>query len=290
MKVAITVNSKEHYFADGRKVDTAPSQIDVALGSTSVTAASRDVLLQPSEVHAIVTQITQNTPKDVYYAAVSSQIRSSVTWDTLVMQATKSIDEADVSINLLSKRLREWFEWHNPEFSRSFSSHEEFAIAVIAGVYPQTTMGADVSEADLSAIFALATQVGSLSTYKDQTREYIDKILRVHAPNFTEVAGSAVGAKLLTSAGSFRRLAMLPASTIQLLGAEKALFRHLKTGSKSPKYGLIYQHNFVQRSRKKGTTARSLANILTVCIRKDYFTQNPILETQFVEGLLTKLR
>jgi nucleolar protein 56 len=286
MNIALKSATGTLYFANGKQVSSQPKSIDITLGNP----ITREVIVPVEEIYEICSQVVQNTPRSVYFDAVSRQINASVTWDTLVMQATRSIDEADVSINLLAKRLREWFEWHNPEFSRSIPSHEEFANAVIAGVYGKTSMGAVFSQADLDAVYLLAAQVSSLSTYKEQTRIYIETVLRVHAPNFLEVAGAAVGAKLLSSAGSVSRLAMLPASTIQLLGAEKALFRHLKTGSRSPKYGLIYQHVLVQRSRNKGTTARSLANAICLCIRKDYFGTETKLDAEFVQSVLAKIR
>ena len=97
--------------------------------------------------------------------------------------------------------------------------------------------------------------------------------MKKYCPNVLELAGVTIGAQLLELAKSLRRMAFLPASTIQLLGAEKALFRHLKTGSRSPKYGVIFQHPLIQNTKrsKRGKKARQLADKLSICAKLDFF-------------------
>jgi nucleolar protein 56 len=219
-------------------------------------------------------------------ALTKEKIKASVNDDNLICQATSSIDEADKVINILSKRLREWYSLYNPEFTASISNNEKFAELIIkkskkellkeAGA--KDSMGAELSEQDLASMMALADQLKSLFSYKEQTKKYLEKLMQKHCPNLRELAGVSIGAKLLEHTGSLKRLALLPASTIQILGAEKALFRHIKTGARPPKYGLIFAHEFIQQAKKKdqGKRARALADKLSMAIRVDYFKGKPI--------------
>jgi nucleolar protein 56 len=97
--------------------------------------------------------------------------------------------------------------------------------------------------------------------------------MKNYCPNVLELAGATIGAKLIELAKSLKRMALLPASTVQLLGAEKALFRHLKLKTKSPKYGVIFQHPLIQNAKRseRGKMARRLADKLSLCARLDYF-------------------
>ena len=110
-------------------------------------------------------------------------------------------------------------------------------------------------------------------------------------PNFSKLAGTLIGAKILSISGSLDRLVKLPASTIQILGAEKALFQHLKTGSKPPKYGLLYQHPMVKKAKPdhKGKVARILAAKLSLALKVDYFTKRDISE-ELEKGLDEKTK
>ena len=97
--------------------------------------------------------------------------------------------------------------------------------------------------------------------------------MKTYCPNLLELAGVTIGAKLIELGKSLKHLALLPASTIQLLGAEKALFRHIKTGARSPKYGVIHAHSLIQKVNRdrKGKAARTLADKLSLCCRLDFF-------------------
>ncbi|HLP79219.1 MAG TPA: hypothetical protein VK158_01155 [Acidobacteriota bacterium] len=240
-----------------------------------------------TDMHILGDIVAKYAAKDLsleyYHKIVSKKIKDSVTWDTLLCQAIRSIDEIDKSINLLAKRLREWYEWHNPEVSRSFTSHEVFAEKITSesseellkelGITQEESMGAEIPKKDMDAILALATQVLSLKALREQTTEFIHAEMKERLPQFTIVAGAQVGAKLLSLAGSAQRLMKMTASTIQVLGAEKALFRHIKTGARPPKYGILFQHQLVVKAKQadRGRIARKLSNALTIAIKADYF-------------------
>lgn len=234
--------------------------------------------MNTAQLEQIYAQITsQKLPKrEEYISRVSTQIQKSVSWDVLIVQAVRSIEDADVAINMVAKRMREWYEWENPEHSRSIDGHEGLAKSIVELAeknqeLPQTIMGAKLSEQQHQAIVDQAKLIAQMAQTRENTKAYIESEMQKFAPKFTELAGAVVGAKLISCAGTMRHLATLPASTIQLLGAEKALFRHLKTGARPPKYGILYQHPDVSKSAQKGKTARQLANKLAIAAKQDYF-------------------
>lgn len=115
----------------------------------------------------------------------------------------------------------------------------------------EISMGTEISESDLAHIHALCDQVISISEYRAQLSEYLRNRMIAIAPNLTALVGELVGARLISHAGSLLNLAKHPASTVQILGAEKALFRALKTKHDTPKYGLIYHASLVGQAPPK---------------------------------------
>merc|ERR1719245_1709945 len=134
-------------------------------------------------------------------------------------------------------------------------------------------MGTEISEEDLSNIINLCDQVLEISEYRNQLYEYLKNRMMAVAPNLTVLVGELVGARLIAHAGSLVSLAKYPASTVQILGAEKALFRALKTKSDTPKYGLIYHASFVNAASamNKAKIARTLACKTSLSARVDAF-------------------
>jgi len=201
------------------------------------------------------------------------KIKAAVSDDQYISQSINAIMETDKVMNLLTKRLREWYGLHNPEFD--IQDHEKYAEFIAKGKTKKTkdSMGADLKKEDLKAIERLAEEIHSLVTFRDQSKEYLTKIMQRYCPNILELAGPTIGAKLLEHTGSLKKMVMMPASTIQILGAEKALFRHLKTGARPPKFGLIHDHPFIQKAKRteQGKRARALADKLSLAAKLDYF-------------------
>ncbi|MFH1064820.1 MAG: hypothetical protein V1729_07075 [Candidatus Woesearchaeota archaeon] len=214
------------------------------------------------------------------------EIAESVRRDHLIIQASNNISEIDKVINTLAKRLREWYELYNPEFSKSIESHEKFAEIIQQksrdellndiGLKKELSMGAEFSDEDLEPIIKLAVGITSLVSLRSEQTEYVEKLMKELMPNVNAVAGAMIGAKLLAHAGSLEKLSLFPASTVQLLGAEKALFRHIKTGSKSPKFGLIINHPLVSRAKStsRGKAARMVADKISIAAKIDFFKGN----------------
>ncbi|PIN73450.1 hypothetical protein COV20_04465 [Candidatus Woesearchaeota archaeon CG10_big_fil_rev_8_21_14_0_10_45_16] len=206
-------------------------------------------------------------------------IKASVSQDHLITQAISNIGEIEKVRNLLSKRVREWYSLYFPELEEKIESHEHFIEAISGKTREQlikefklkSEMGSDLKKEDVDEILEVAVQIQNLTALQEKHEKYLEAIMKKHCPNILELAGVTIGARLLEIGKGLKHLAMLPASTIQLLGAEKALFRHLKTGAKSPKFGVIMQHQVVQKAKEKGKAARALADKLSLCARIDYF-------------------
>ncbi len=200
-------------------------------------------------------------------------LKHAVNEDNLIMQAIANINELDKIANTMSKRLREWYSLYYPELSENVENHEKYVELVLEQERQPESFGADLSESHLEEMKLLAGRIISLYALRKQHELYLERIMTKYCPNLLELAGATIAARLIELGKGLKHLALLPASTIQLLGAEKALFRHLKTGSRSPKHGVILNHPFIQNAPrdKKGKAARMLADKLSLCARLDYF-------------------
>jgi len=219
--------------------------------------------------------------------------------DLLVAQAVLTVDDLDKSLNLFMSRLREWFGFHYPELDRLLDKHETYARLVVnLGTRENFTaenlekeglpkaksqsiakvavasMGADLDDEDLAQIQAMCRNVLELYGLRQSLENYVDSVMEEVAPNTRAIGGSLLGARLIALAGGLLNLAKLPASTIQVLGAEKALFRSLKTKARPPKHGIIFQHPLIHDAKRwqRGKIARALAGKLTIAARVDAFS------------------
>jgi len=213
---------------------------------------------------------------------VKAKLRQSVKEDVLIVQVVSGLEELDKVLNLLSKRLREWYELYNPEPSRMLTDHEMFANQILTKSKKDLlrefkihdSMGAELSKKDVDAILNLANQLKTTFEYKHSQELYLESLMKSLCPNTTAVAGVQIGAKLISLAGSLDRLSSFPASTVQLLGAEKALFRHLKNKRNlPPKYGILHEHVLVNKvsMNNRGRMARTLADKISIAAKIDFF-------------------
>jgi nucleolar protein 56 len=134
-------------------------------------------------------------------------------------------------------------------------------------------MGGEVGNEDMEQIRHLALQINELFGLRKKEQEYLEALMKRVCPNIKAIAGATIGARLLEQAGGLKKLMEMPASTIQLLGAEKALFRHMKTGAKAPKFGFLHEHPLILKHPRKmqGKIARALADKLSIAVKIDYF-------------------
>jgi len=225
--------------------------------------------------------------------------------EALISPTVQLLGELDVMLNNLAGRLREWYGIHFPELGNRVSEHSDYAqlVSVIGRrddftedalmrlsvtrkdidritKAADTSMGAPLDDIDLSHLQNLAKHYLDIERYREQMSEYIGMLVEESAPNVAYLAGPVLGGKLIDKAGGLRRLAMMSSSTIQILGAEKAMFRALKTNAKPPKHGLLFQHPYVHNAprRRRGSRARSLAAKIAIAARADEFSGNFIAE------------
>lgn len=220
--------------------------------------------------------------------------------DNLLIQSVGAVDEMNKASNLLFERLTEWYGMHFPEFKTAEPSKYVEGVLLIDMHTPhaeklqqifgektqsimekmKSSVGSKLSQEDLSQIQSLAVQIKLLWKLRDEIEQYEAKIAKEICPNMSHLAGPELAAKLVAQAGGLSRLATFPSSTIQVLGAEKALFKHLKSGSRPPKHGLLFQHPLVGKSPKKirGKIARALAGKLAIATKADAISHNFIAE------------
>ncbi|NXO94186.1 NOP58 protein, partial [Certhia brachydactyla] len=215
--------------------------------------------------------------------------------DTMIIQAISLLDDLDKELNNYIMRCREWYGWHFPELGKIITDNltyckcvqkvgdrSNFASSDVSDILPEEieedvkaaaeiSMGTEVSEEDINNIIHLCDQVIEISDFRTQLYDYLKNRMMAIAPNLTIMVGELVGARLIAHAGSLLNLAKHPASTVQLLGAEKALFRALKTKRDTPKFGLIYHASLVGQSnaKNKGKISRMLAAKTALTIRYD---------------------
>ncbi|MHA1962032.1 MAG: C/D box methylation guide ribonucleoprotein complex aNOP56 subunit [Candidatus Thorarchaeota archaeon] len=225
--------------------------------------------------------------------------------DLLVKHAIDAIDEIDKAINLVSMRLREWYTLYHPTLSLLIDDHEIFAktvsshagkaelskdVLLESGVIESTAkaildsleddIGADLSESDLEVIQLIAAEIVRQYEMRRSLEGYLTSLMEEVAPNVTALVGSVVGARLISMAGSLGDLAMKPSSTIQVYGAEKALFRSIKTGTDPPKHGIIFQVPDIRTAPywQRGKIARALAGKVAIASRIDAYSKRDVGE------------
>ncbi|MFT4311323.1 MAG: hypothetical protein ACMXX7_01730 [Candidatus Woesearchaeota archaeon] len=199
------------------------------------------------------------------------QIKQAVNPDNMIINAVNMIEEIDKTANSLIMRLRDWISVINPELEDKVENDENLLKKIISQDITKSEMGKTLSKDDIEILKKLAEKIKGIQNQKQELENYIEKLLKNHAPNLLGMLGVNITSKMLKEAKSLKKLAFLQSGTVQLLGAEKALFRHLKTGAKSPKYGIILNHPIVQESKNKGKTSRVLADKISIAARLDYF-------------------
>jgi len=223
--------------------------------------------------------------------------------DNMIIQSIALLDQLDKDINTFCMRIREWYSYHFPELIKIVPENALYAKVVkliknrkeltqdmlepIETILmdssraqaiidaSKSSMGMDISPVDLLNIDMFASRVIGLADYRKELSAYLQSKMSLVAPNLATLIGDTVGARLISHAGSLTNLAKCPASTVQILGAEKALFRALKTKGNTPKYGLIFHSSFIGRAgaKNKGRISRYLANKCSIASRIDCFSE-----------------
>jgi len=278
------------------------------VSDTSVQTLMRGIR---SQLNALVSGLSESEMTAMQLGLAHSLSRYKLKFspdkvDTMIIQAIALLDDLDKELNTYAMRAKEWFGWHFPEMTKIVVDNLAYAKCVLKmearrvkcgetdfeDILPEEiekelkeaaeiSMGTEISQEDILTISNLCREIESLYQYRSQLYDYLKNRMQAIAPNLTALVGELVGARLISHAGSLLNLAKHPASTIQILGAEKALFRALKTKKDTPKYGLIYHASLVGQAgvKKKGKMARMLAAKAALATRVDALSE-PMTEDQ----------
>ncbi|MHA1905930.1 MAG: C/D box methylation guide ribonucleoprotein complex aNOP56 subunit [Candidatus Thorarchaeota archaeon] len=286
------------------------SDIDVKVESLSKTIkwfhSLHDTRLIENGITASASEIQTFRHKVGVTLAKSAVSEAGEEKDPSIKHAIDSVDEIDKSINIIAMRLREWYSIHFPSLNELIEDHEEYTRVVnVCGKRSNMTpenltksgisdasiekirdstgdmMGSDLTDSDMSAIQTLTGIILNLFNERRVLESYISELMEEVAPNITSLVGPLVGARLISLAGSLKELARKPSSTLQILGAEKALFRSLKTGTDPPKHGVIYQVAEIHSAPywQRGKIARALAGKLSIAARIDAYSEAGVVGT-----------
>jgi nucleolar protein 56 len=220
--------------------------------------------------------------------------------DKFIAQAIEAVDDCDKALNVFISRIREWFGLHFPELDKRLSSHTSYA-KIVASLgqrsmittetleevigFPEEkaqevaqlaerSMGGSITDFELRPLQEFASGTGDFYRIREVLATYVEEAMQQVAPNIRALVGALLGARLISLGGGLERLARFPSSTIQVLGAEKALFRSLRTGAKPPKHGIIFQWEDIHGAPywTKGKIARALAGKLSIAARVDFYS------------------
>ncbi|MBN2126911.1 MAG: hypothetical protein JW703_00800 [Candidatus Diapherotrites archaeon] len=221
--------------------------------------------------------------------------------DLHIIKSINLVDAMDETVNLLTEHLREWHAIHFPELNQLVNDNEKFiklvaelnerknfsfekimkviediSLAEKIALKAENSAGEETDKNALNEMRSLAENINALKNQRKQIQEFIEKEMSRKWPNYSKECGSIIGARILAKLGSGKKLAFSPSSTIQVVGAEKALFNYLKKGGLPPKYGYLFAHPLVQQAKKtdKGKTARKLAGKISIAAKKDYFSED----------------
>ncbi len=226
--------------------------------------------------------------RDLLHAAMvdlaKRRLRKAIRPEDHLRQAVSALDELQEQENLLVERVRDWYGLHFPELARLVNPGDYIDLIAAHGrrdkmpIDHRESVGAELGEREETDLKDLAMLAKHVAADRKSLEAYVEQSIRELAPNVSDLAGPIIAARLVAQAGSVEELARLPAGTIQLLGAERALFRHLKTGSRPPKHGVLFQHPWIHRAPpwQRGAIARAFAAKIAIAARADAFTKRSI--------------
>jgi len=195
-------------------------------------------------------------------------LSNSIPRDILIIKTIKTIDELTNIINRIITNLRERYYYYAPKTSKIDN------ISLLLKEIKKNKRelpGIEFKKEDLISINELVKEIENLIELKKSQEKYLKNLMNEQCPNLLKTATTLIGARLISLSGSLKHLAELPSSTIQILGSEKALFRHLSKGTKAPKFGVIFAHPDILNSKEKGKSARKISAKISIAVKKDYF-------------------
>jgi nucleolar protein 56 len=299
----------DHRIVDQRLFPADPKEIAQRLAEAEdwkVLAEEREFLARPEGAFVVEARLeragghlmTERAPfispesfgfkPDLLHSAMIElgkiRLRRAIRPEDHLRQAVAAVDDLLAQENTLLERLREWYGLHYPELARMVDEASYLDLVATHGrrqnlpIELRESVGADLGEGEEREVRGLARLIQELGLRRANLETYVERSVASLAPNVTALAGPMIAARLVTLAGGVEDLARLPAGTIQLLGAERALFRHLKSDTKPPKHGVLFQHPLVHQAPpwQRGAIARVFAGKLAIAARADAYTHRDV--------------
>ncbi len=282
------VTATDEYIRLSVKHDAYFEESDFLRSNLRKLAVEYKFVKDQSELNELMSEISA--------AETKIKISGKERRDRLIIQTVSALNDLDRILNYMSERLREWYGLHYPE--HSVKDHAKFAreisqIGRREGFEGYSkSMGMELKDEDVKILQSYAEQLKQMYALKDELITYLEKTVPEEIPNLNALLGSLLAARLLAHSGSLERLAKMPSSKLQLVGAEKALFKYLKGEQKSvPKFGILFTHPDISGAprEKQGKIARILSSKLTLAARADFYSKKDISK-QLVEDYKRKLK
>lgn len=256
---------------------------DIPIGSNEFNVQKMKIEKNPRKLALESGFIKSNTEYNKILSKIQiletkSKIKSEEKMDRVAMQVVSAIEDLTDISNRLSERLHEWYGLYYPELERKIRDNKKYAEKISESPERDVnSIGMELDENDLKVLESLADKTKKIFDLGEDLEKYLENVMMKIAPNTTTIAGPNIGAKLILLAGGLEKLAKLPSSTIQLLGAEKALFRFMRSKNKSrpPKYGILFLHPEVTNApdHLKGKIARVIASEISMAAKTDFYTK-----------------
>ena len=254
---------------DGKELPVTEEEI------YEVYSGKKEIQASKEELDKYIYDFDKEKVRELTLKLTARKLRESIGDDQKIIVAISTVKDLDEIINKLMERLREFYGLYFPEIidnEELLDLIEMDKEKVLASLGIKESIGAKFDEDDLKVARNLAKRIKELKAQREELLNYIEKKITKLMPNFVHLATVKIAADFLEHSGSIERLAKFPASTIQVLGAEKALFIHLMKGTKPPKYGILYNHPLIRKLpyKQKGKAARALATKLAIAVKLDY--------------------
>jgi nucleolar protein 56 len=230
-----------------------------------------------------------------YIKRAKKTIKERLSIGDLITKLVNLIDETEKSENTLFEAVYDFYFMYYPEAAALLKERDSFIklltvnqdrkeVAAALNI-PENSMGYDLSIDDKSILNLQINELKNLSDLRSFTKSYLEKIIMDNYPNLYNIGGDMVSARLIMLSGGIKRLAFMPASKLQVLGAEKAMFLHQRKGKSSPKYGVIFKNPTIEGAPqdKRGKLARALASKLSLAAKMDLFTKKGVSENLKIE-------
>ncbi len=210
------------------------------------------------------------------------KIRESIDFGEHLARAVETIQDLNETINIKMERLKTWYSLYFPELKDEVNNERFVGLITEYGDrneikekigFDDEFTGQEITDQEMGHLRSLAKTIKDDMDLREDLERYVEERMEEHAPNLSTLTGPKLGGELIAKQGSLESLAKQPASTIQVLGAEKSLFRHLDKGTDPPKHGLILQHPYVHKAPEslRGKIARIFSNKIAIAARIDYF-------------------